>query len=102
MSWVLFIFLLVAVVLLHRSVVFVEPGRRLVVYRLGKFHDVKRSGLHVLIPFLERADRVDLDTVLPEWRGLDSWEIDRTVVGTLFGAGELGEWERRRAAGDSE
>lgn len=46
-----------------------EP-ERLIVFRLGKLLRLAGPGLVWLVPFVDRAVRVNLDAAVPDWRGL--------------------------------
>ncbi|MDR0770412.1 MAG: paraslipin [Burkholderiales bacterium] len=58
---VLWAFIILAVIMIAKSVLIVPQQRAFVVERLGRFYEVKQPGLNVLIPFIERvAFRHDL------------------------------------------
>jgi regulator of protease activity HflC (stomatin/prohibitin superfamily) len=45
---------------LRRAIKVVQQGRVGVVKRFGEFESVAQPGLHILTPFVERMDRVDV------------------------------------------
>lgn len=51
---------LIAAVLLVKSVRIIGQAEVMVVERLGRFHRVARSGLNILIPFIERPKTLDV------------------------------------------
>lgn len=57
--WI-FILLVLAVVLVPQMVKILREYERAVVFRLGKFLKVKGPGFIILIPFVDRIERVDL------------------------------------------
>ena len=50
----------VVLAVLVRSVKIIGQAEVIVVERLGRFHRVARSGLNLLIPFLERSRHLDV------------------------------------------
>jgi len=72
------VLLVIVVILLLKSIIVVRQQECVVVERLGKFHTIFNSGLHVFIPFIDRArsvlwsrnsmitqvDRIDLREVI--------------------------------------
>src|SRR5690349_9742333 len=50
----------IAAVLLAKSVRIIGQAEVIVVERLGRFHRVARSGLNILIPFIERPRTLDV------------------------------------------
>ena len=52
---------------------------RLAVFRLGRYMGVKRPGLLVVIPFVDRVIKVNLNHDIPEWQGLTEHEIEERV-----------------------
>ena len=57
----------------------VKPNERLAVYRLSQFVGLRSSGVTWIIPFVDKAVRVDLDQSVPEWKSLDSSSISSRV-----------------------
>jgi regulator of protease activity HflC (stomatin/prohibitin superfamily) len=76
-------FLLVAsvalAVILKKTFVIVGEDERLVVLRLGKVLDVRGSGMNVILPFLDRAIKIDIDEIAG-WRRLSESELNRKIV----------------------
>jgi regulator of protease activity HflC (stomatin/prohibitin superfamily) len=57
------------IVLASLSIRVVRENRRLLVLRLGRLNSVLGPGVVFLIPFVDQPVDVDLDRVLPGWRG---------------------------------
>jgi len=55
MSVVLIILIILAMVLIKKTVIFVSTRELVVKERLGKFSNVMEPGLHILIPFIDNA-----------------------------------------------
>lgn len=53
----------------------VGPTERLAVFRAGKCLDIRSPGTTWIIPFLDRAARIDLDDRVPGWRSLEDSQI---------------------------
>jgi len=51
-------------------------AERLLVLRFGRFHRVAGPGIALLVPFVDRGIRVDLDEVAPGWRSIAAAELE--------------------------
>lgn len=80
MPWTVFFALALGLVMLKHSMLMVAKGHRAVIYRMGRYLGLKGPGLHFIIPFIDRYDGIDLDTVLPDWRLRSREEVDRAVI----------------------
>ena len=58
-----FPFIIILVVLLFNTIKVIKEYERAVVFRLGRFSDVRGPGLIILIPGIEKMTKVDLRTV---------------------------------------
>jgi regulator of protease activity HflC (stomatin/prohibitin superfamily) len=56
-----------------------KDSERLVVFRLGRLHRVAGPGISLLIPFVDRCLRVNLDEGVPGWQALDQRELLRRI-----------------------
>ena len=56
-----------------------RQNERLLVFRHGKFHSIVGPGLALIIPFIDKYKRVNLDKYIPEWRDLSTLEVERRV-----------------------
>lgn len=79
MSWP-FIGSVVAALVVGASVRIAPERGRLVVTRFGKSLGVRGPGLSFILPLIDRVDRVDLDSTIPEWRDLDESEISQRLL----------------------
>ena len=74
------LFIAVALVIIAaKSMAVVKETERLVVFRLGKLLRVDGSGLALLIPFVDKAVKVNIETI-PKWRRLSKKELDEKVL----------------------
>jgi regulator of protease activity HflC (stomatin/prohibitin superfamily) len=62
-AWVIVILLIVALVFLFSAVKIAREYERGVVFRLGRLIGIKGPGLFILIPFVDKAVKVDLRTI---------------------------------------
>ena len=62
-----------------KSIVVVKETERLVVFRLGKLLRVDGSGLALLIPYLDKAVKVNIESI-PKWRRLSKKELEEKAV----------------------
>ncbi|HKB64335.1 MAG TPA: SPFH domain-containing protein [Pyrinomonadaceae bacterium] len=75
-----FIFTAIALVIIAaKSVVITKEGERLVVYRLGKLLHVYPPGLKVMIPFIDKAVRVQVGQIAG-WQTLRENELVQRIV----------------------
>jgi len=70
---------LFAIVLMARSLTFVRTDHRGLVFRLGRFSHVLSPGLHIVVPFIDRVQDVDLASEVAGWQGLSEREIDERL-----------------------
>lgn len=90
----IFILLLVVVlmVILSKARKIVGEGQRLLVFRLGKFFDARGPGLHFLVPFIDQARLINLQSEVPEWRALSETQLVDRIVGQAAGQSALDAW----------
>ena len=82
----LFVFIGVTIMLLligARSLRVANERERLVVFRLGKLLKVCRPGLSIVIPFVDRAIKVNVEQVIG-WRELSEEELEKRVIDTAL------------------
>ena len=83
MPWPLFFLLAISLVLFKHSILLIAKGHWVVVYRLGKYLGVRGTGLHFIVPFVDRYVGVDLEEIVPNWRHLSREQIDQAVLVAL-------------------
>jgi regulator of protease activity HflC (stomatin/prohibitin superfamily) len=71
--------LLFAILLTARSLKVVRTDHRGLVFRLGRFSHVLRPGLHVVFPFLDRVQDVNLPSEMAGWQGLSERELEQRL-----------------------
>jgi regulator of protease activity HflC (stomatin/prohibitin superfamily) len=71
-SLILFVPVLIFVVL---SVRVVGEHERLVIERLGVFIGIRGPGMVWVLPFLDKATRINLDRDIPNWRSLSTEQL---------------------------
>ena len=70
-----FVFPLVALlVIVAKSIVVTKDNERLVILRLGSLVGVRGSGLNFIMPFLDKAIRVNVERI-PGWEKLSETEL---------------------------
>ena len=57
----------------------IPENKRAAVYRLGRFQGVMGPGLIVVIPFIDKVIRIDLEKNVPGWKGMAPREINAKV-----------------------
>lgn len=88
MSWELLVIAMPLALILGLSIRVVHEGERMVVLRLGRFHQVLGPGLHILVLGVDATRRVELDEALPEWQSLGEEELSARLE-HLAKAGQL-------------
>ena len=66
----------------------IEEPERLVVFRLGRPSTVLHPGLRWVVPFVDKAIRVNLGRALPAWETLADSEVDEQLI-ALARTGQL-------------
>ena len=84
------IVLLAAVFVPSLFVKTVGENECIIVERMGRYFGCRGRGRYVVIPFLDRVIRIDLDAALPGWQGMTPQEIERKVIEMRYGAGHGG------------
>ncbi len=79
------VFALFVVTFLLLSVRVVGQHERVAIMRLGQFLGVRGPGVVWLLPFLDRATRVDLDREIQGWQSLSAEELAREIERRLTG-----------------
>lgn len=77
-----FFVVLVAIVVM-RGVRVVPEAERVAVMRFGRYLGLRGPGLVLLIPYIDRAMRIELDKAVPEWRSLPPEVLERTLAERL-------------------
>lgn len=72
------------------SVIYVRKNQCAVIMRIGRYHSTAMQGLHLLVPFLDRATRVDYQRDIPHWRTLS----ERERIGAAQSLAILGTIEK--------
>ena len=85
---------MVGVVVLSKALKIVGQAEVLVVERLGRFHRVARSGLNVLVPFVERPRAIDVRYAEADVGGVKRIALRLTLIALaaalVAGAAERG------------
>ena len=84
----LFVLLIVVMAWPYVRAVFVKTisqNERLIVERTGRYLGCFGPGRHLLVPFIDRGIRVDLDESLPGWRGMSAQQIEQKLMAMLYG-----------------
>jgi regulator of protease activity HflC (stomatin/prohibitin superfamily) len=64
----------------------VPDHQRFIIERMGKYARVCGPGKHFIMPFIDRAIVIDLETDLPGWQGMTEREIVATITRRQYGA----------------
>jgi regulator of protease activity HflC (stomatin/prohibitin superfamily) len=56
-----------------------REDERLVIIRFGRFLKIAGPGIVVILPWIDRGIRVNLNRDLPGWQGLSKIELDENI-----------------------
>ena len=74
------IFLIVlGILFLSSSIRILTKNERIVVFRLGKFLNIKGPGLVLVVPVVGRVVKVNLNEKVPGWQRLSKMELDDKI-----------------------
>jgi regulator of protease activity HflC (stomatin/prohibitin superfamily) len=62
-----------------KSVRVLKVNQRGAVFRLGKFKNIVDPGWVVIVPFIDRLFKVDLNLAIPNWQGLSQEQLSIKV-----------------------
>lgn len=63
---------------------YLRDNQRGVLFRLGKLTKVVGPGLVVTIPAVDNVRIVEIDKVIPGWRGYSKQELDQRVISLII------------------
>ena len=85
--WIILVPLAIAGFIALTAIKQVEEGNRLIVERFGRYQRICGVGKHLLLPFIDRGIRVDLNEALPGWQGMTEQEMETKMMRQRYGAG---------------
>ena len=85
-------YVILALILIFKARKIVKETQRMSVLRLGKFHDFKNPGFHIIIPFIDQVELIDLQKELPGFKGMTSDQIADRIVENRYGKEILDKW----------
>lgn len=62
----------------------------MIVERMGRFHLMQGPGWGVSIPFIDRCVMLDLEQILPGWRGQSKEQLEKKLVQQFYAGGAPG------------
>ncbi len=88
MGWILYLFIaLIVLMLMSAAIKIVQEYERAGIFRLGRFVGMRGPGLVLIIPFIERARKVDLRVVtmdVPQQECITVDNVTITVDGVIY------------------
>ena len=73
------VILLVLFILLLKAIKITQINERLVIFRRGKLQSVAGPGFILIIPFLDKAKKVNLDQHINGWKDLSMEELKEKI-----------------------
>ncbi len=70
---------LAALILIGLSIRVVRETERIAVVRLSRFIGIRGPGIVMILPFVDKAVRINLDRDVPEWRSLSAAQLAREI-----------------------
>ncbi len=66
--------------ILLTSIKKIKENERLIIYRQGIFLGIKDPGLVLIIPFVDRIKRLNLDKIVPGWHELSEEDLYKRII----------------------
>jgi regulator of protease activity HflC (stomatin/prohibitin superfamily) len=73
--WVILLLAIIVVISLKP----LREDERLVIIRLGRFLKIAGPGLVVILPWIDRGIRIDLNRDVPGWQGLSKIDLEEKI-----------------------
>lgn len=73
------VMMLLAALVLLKSLRIVREHERLVTYRLGRLYRIQGPGLIFLMPFVDKGIKVNLAEAVPGWQCLSPSELENKI-----------------------
>ncbi len=74
-----FVEILIIVIIAFRSIKILGEKERLVVFRAGRFLKIAGPGTVLIVPFVDRGIKVNLDKDIPGWQALSPMELEERM-----------------------
>ena len=71
--------MIVAVIIIPKSLLLIKENQRVVVLRIGKFHQTLSPGVHLIMPIIDIPTVVNLSKHFPDWQSLSDQVINEKV-----------------------
>jgi regulator of protease activity HflC (stomatin/prohibitin superfamily) len=82
-SFLYWVILLLAITIIL-SLKTLREDERLVIIRLGRFFKIAGPGIVVILPWVDRGIRVNLNRDLPGWQGLSKIELEEKIKASVL------------------
>jgi regulator of protease activity HflC (stomatin/prohibitin superfamily) len=73
--WVILLLAIIVVISLKP----LREDERLVIIRLGRFLKIAGPGIVVILPWIDRGIRIDLNRDVPGWQGLSKIDLEEKI-----------------------
>jgi len=83
-SFFYWVTLLLAIIIVI-SLKTLREDERLVIIRLGRFWKIAGPGIVVILPWIDRGIRVDLNKDVPGWQGLSKTDLEEKIRAFVYG-----------------
>jgi regulator of protease activity HflC (stomatin/prohibitin superfamily) len=74
-----FVEILIIAIIAFRSIKLLKENERLVVFRAGRFLKIAGPGMVLIVPFIDRGIKVNLDKDIPGWQALSPMELEERM-----------------------
>jgi hypothetical protein len=96
---------IISLILIANTVNIIKENERVVIYRLGKFSEVKGPGLVLIIPFLDKLMKIELGKVGNALSDIDLYQGEISINGEEYEAfceGKIKKGEKIKIVGLEE
>ncbi|MBN1255409.1 MAG: hypothetical protein JXA50_09070 [Deltaproteobacteria bacterium] len=73
------ILFILSIIFIAASLKVVKEYERIAVFRLGRFLNIVGPGLVLLLPFVDKGEKVNLKETIPEWHTLSPQELEERI-----------------------
>ena len=75
-----YVFIAICIFILLSSFRKIKDNERVAIYRLGKFLKIDGPGTIIILPVIDKIEKIKLDEKAPGWRGLSKKEITENLM----------------------
>jgi len=71
---------IIILIVLSKSVNIIQENQRIVIFRLGYFIKIDGPGVVMIIPFIDKGVRINLNKYFPDWEKMDRNDLNVKII----------------------